>query len=118
MAVNRTLALYQLRKLGYEADAAANGLEALRDVETRTYDLMLMDCHMPEMDGFEASTRIRAMTGALRNIPIVAMTADAMSGDREKCLSAGMNDYIAKPVELHDLEKVLERWLTRRGASV
>jgi CheY-like chemotaxis protein len=73
-----------------------------------------MDCHMPEMDGFEASTRIRATVGALRDIPIVAMTADAMSGNREKCLSAGMNDDVSKPWGIAELEKVLARWLASR----
>ncbi|OGR97649.1 MAG: hypothetical protein A2V88_04165 [Elusimicrobia bacterium RBG_16_66_12] len=111
---NRTLALHQLRKLGYEADAAANGLEVLKALEARPYRLVLMDCHMPEMDGFEVAARIRAMTGVLRDIPIVAMTADVMSGDREKCLSAGMNDYISKPVDIAELEKVLDRRLAGR----
>ena len=69
---------------------------------------------MPEMDGFEASKRIRATVGALRDIPIVAMTADAMSGDREKCLSAGMNDDVSKPGDIAELEKVLARWLASR----
>ncbi|OGS42697.1 MAG: hypothetical protein A2506_06995 [Elusimicrobia bacterium RIFOXYD12_FULL_66_9] len=110
VAVNRTLALHQLRKLGYEADAVANGLEALQNLKSRPYTLVLMDGHMPEMDGFEATLRIRALAGAVRDIPIVAMTADALSGDHAKCLSAGMNDYISKPVDMKELERVLERW--------
>jgi len=118
VAVNRTLALYQLRKIGYEADAVANGLEALRSLKTVPYDLLLLDCHMPEMDGFEVSARLRAMSGRLKDLPIVAMTADALSGDRERCLSAGMNDYVAKPVDIGELEKVLARWMPSRSSSV
>jgi CheY-like chemotaxis protein len=108
---NRLIATHQLLKIGYESDAVPDGLAALRALKAGNYALILMDCHMPEMDGFEASARIRAMPGRVRNIPIVAMTADALSGDREKCLSAGMNDYISKPVDVRELERVLARWL-------
>ena len=110
---NQTIALALLRKLGYSADAVANGQEALTALRDLPYDLVLMDCQMPEMDGYEATERIRAADGSVRNpaIPIIAMTASAMQGDRERCLDCGMNDYLAKPVSFGALAEVLERWL-------
>jgi len=109
-ATNREVALAQLRKLGYTASAVTNGAEAVEAVRQQGYDLVLMDCEMPMMDGFEATRRIR---GSLQShIPIVAATADAMPEDRHRCLSAGMNDYITKPVELGALEEVLAKWLS------
>jgi PAS domain S-box-containing protein len=105
---NRIVALAQLRKLGYQATAVNNGKEAIEAVEQGAYNLVLMDCHMPVMDGFEAARLIRT---AHPGIPIIAMTADAMAGDRDRCLNEGMNDYLAKPVELGLLSDVLDRWL-------
>ena len=109
--VNRTLALQQLKRLGFAADVATNGREALEALQRERYTLVIMDCQMPEMDGFEATRRIRrreATSGG--HISIVAMTANAMEGDRESCLAAGMDDYMAKPVRLDDLRRVLEQY--------
>jgi PAS domain S-box-containing protein len=114
-AINQTVALKMLEKLGYRADAVADGQEALFALETTPYDLVLMDVQMPVMDGFAATRAIRSgRAKALRpNLPIIAMTAHAIEGDREKCLEAGMDDYVPKPVALLALAAALERWLTR-----
>ncbi|HEX8310524.1 MAG TPA: response regulator [Chthoniobacteraceae bacterium] len=108
--VNQKVAQAQLGRLGFKTDTAANGIEVLEALKRKEYDLVFMDCQMPEMDGFEATRRIRAneeRTGAHR-IQIVAMTANAMKGDREQCLEAGMDDYICKPVAVSELTRVLE----------
>jgi len=95
-----------LRRLGYDADLAANGLEVLEALERQSYDLVLMDVQMPEMDGLEATRRIRrALTEQPR---IVGLTAHAMVGDRERCLAAGMDGYLKKPVQISELKKALE----------
>jgi PAS domain S-box-containing protein len=114
--VNQRVALGQLHKLGHAAHAVANGVEVLRALEEISYDLIFMDCQMPEMDGYETARTIRrqeqkAAPGAARpHVHIIAMTANAMQGDREKCLAAGMDDYVTKPVHLPDLQAALERW--------
>ena len=106
--VNQQLALSMLRQLGCTAELAVNGLEAVEKYAQGDYDLVLMDCQMPEMDGLEAATRIRRQAGM--RTPIVALTARAMQGDRERCLEAGMNDYLSKPFRKHELRAVIERW--------
>ena len=122
--VNQRVALKQLKKLGFSADAVSNGNEVLSALQRVPYDIIIMDCQMPEMDGYEVTRRIR-QSGSdsyihLRSAPyIIALTANAMRGDREKCLSIGMNDYLTKPLHLRDLESVLQRALLRlQPASV
>ncbi len=110
---NQQVALGILKKLGLRADAVANGAEALQALESLPYDLVLMDVQMPVMDGLEATRQIRSPSSSVSNpkIPIIAMTAHAMQGDQEKCLAAGMNDYVSKPVSPQTLARVLEKWL-------
>jgi PAS domain S-box-containing protein len=110
---NQQVALGILQKLGLRADAVANGAEAVTALETLPYDLVLMDVQMPEMNGLEATRRIRDPNSAVRNhqVPVIAMTANAMQGDRETCLEAGMNDYVSKPVSPKALAHAVEKWL-------
>jgi signal transduction histidine kinase/CheY-like chemotaxis protein len=109
---NQALAIAQLKRLGYSADVAIDGREAVEAFGRASYDLILMDCHMPVMDGFEATSEIRKLEQQKeRKTPIVAMTANAMEGDREKCISRGMDDYLAKPVQMSSLRACLTRWL-------
>ncbi len=112
-AVNQTVALKILDRLGYRADAVSNGIEAVRALEALPYDLVLMDVQMPDMDGVEATRIIRDPSSSVRrhDIPIIAMTAYAMKGDRERFLRVGMNDYVAKPVSIDELARVLSRYL-------
>ncbi len=111
-AVNQKVGLSILGRMGYRADVAGNGVEALQALENAAYDLVLMDVQMPEMDGLEATRRIRSQYGkGLDARPIIiAMTAGAMEGDRDRCLKAGMNDYISKPVKVEYLQNAIERW--------
>ena len=110
---NRRVALAILKKLGCSADAVADGKEALASLRSIPYDLVLMDCQMPEMSGYEAAVCIRDPRSGVRNpqVPIVAVTAHAMNGDREECLAAGMNDYLSKPVQPSTLAAMLDKWL-------
>jgi PAS domain S-box-containing protein len=112
--INQEVASSFLRKLGYSFDVVENGREALEALIENEYGLVLLDCMMPEMGGFEVIAAIRDAGSAVRDhdIPVIALTAKAILGDREKCLAAGMNDYLSKPLRIEELEAVLERWLT------
>ena len=113
-AVNQLIAIHQLEKLGCKANAVANGLEVLDALRKIPYDLVLMDCHMPELDGYEATKLIRqSKTEPFYNIPIIAMTANAMKADKDLCIEAGMNDFISKPVKLEEFAAKLEHWLPK-----
>jgi CheY-like chemotaxis protein len=109
--VNRALATAILKKWGHSVVQAADGREALQMIGAETFDLILMDLQMPELDGFEVTRRIRALeqAGGVRRTPIAALTAHAMPGDRERCLACGMDDYISKPLRIPELIALLER---------
>jgi PAS domain S-box-containing protein len=115
--VNQKVAARMLERLGLRADVAANGREAVQMFEMAWYDLILMDCQMPEMDGYAASEAIRKLERGERRVAIVAMTAEAISGARERCLAAGMDDYIAKPVKMEALAEVLRKWIRRTASA-
>jgi two-component system sensor histidine kinase/response regulator len=117
--VNQKVALAMLERLGYATDLALNGVEAVDRVSRNNYAAVLMDCQMPEMDGYEATIAIREreQAHALDRTPIVAMTAAAMEGDKQRCIAAGMDDYLSKPVKLSELHSVLQRWIAKSPVS-
>ena len=112
--INQLVATGILESLGYDADLADDGLRALQAMERTTYDAVLMDVQMPTMDGYETTAEIRRREGAARHTPIIAMTAGAIEGDRERCLAAGMDDYLSKPIDRSAMESVLARWVPTR----
>jgi CheY-like chemotaxis protein len=110
--VNQRLVVRMLEKIGCRADLAGDGREAVEMAQRARYDVIIMDCFMPEMDGYQATAEIRRLqseAGVLR-VPIIALTANALPADRERCLAAGMDDYLSKPVRKEDLQAALERW--------
>lgn len=116
--VNQEVAIGMLEKLAYHAEVAANGMEALSALERSTYDLILMDCQMPVLDGYETTMRIRSGEVESARLPIIALTANAMEGDAEKCLAAGMDDYLAKPIDIVHLSQKLGVWLSSVAADI
>ncbi|KLU67312.1 signal transduction histidine-protein kinase BarA [Desulfosporosinus acididurans] len=109
--INQRLEMIMLNKLGFSADLASNGKQAVELCDTKTYNIILMDCQMPVMDGYEATGKIRKLSLFNKNSPVIAMTAHAMGGDRDKCLAAGMNDYISKPITLVMLKEKINKYL-------
>jgi CheY-like chemotaxis protein len=115
--INRVVACDLLHELGYPADTACNGLEAVEMVRTGSYAVVLMDCQMPELDGYQAARRIRALPEPACKVPIIALTAHALSGDRDRVLSAGMDDYATKPIRVRTLEQLVRRWDPASGQT-
>ena len=119
---NQMVALKILQNLGYRADTALNGIEALQAMSTTAYDLVFMDCQMPEMDGFEATQAIRAVEQSAGNrgkrVPIIALTASTLAEEQAHCTGMGMDDFISKPVETSALARVLETWSRKWGNPV
>ena len=112
-AVNQRVAERLLQKLGYSVELVANGEEAIAAASEGSFDAILMDCQMPIVDGFEATGAIRALESDAARVPIIALTAEALAGDRERCLRAGMDDYLSKPVRIEQLQATLARWMPR-----
>jgi CheY-like chemotaxis protein len=116
-AINRIVTRAMLANVGFETAMAENGREAMEMAAQHEYAAILMDCQMPEMDGFEATREIRKAEHGRRRVPIIAMTAMAMPGDRERCLEAGMDDYLSKPVRRDELGEAIRRWLPVRATT-
>jgi CheY-like chemotaxis protein len=110
---NQVVANSMLKKLGYRTDIAVNGFECIEALKKKEYSVVLMDCQMPDKDGFQTTEEIRSGNSGVINpgILIIALTAHAMEGDREKCIKAGMNDYISKPISIKEIDELLKRWL-------
>lgn len=115
--VNQKVAVALLEKMGYQTEVTANGQEALDALAKTSYDLILMDCQMPVKDGYETTRAIRKLDGPLSDIPIIAMTANAMAGDDEKCYDAGMNDYMTKPINSKLMAEKIGAFAKRKDTS-
>ena len=111
---NQIIAAMMLRRLGCDVDIAADGRQAIQQIDEFSYDIVFMDCEMPEMDGFEATAAIRRRSDSKSQLPVIAVTAQAMQGDKERCLLAGMNDYISKPIRQEDFVAALKGWLLKK----
>ena len=109
--INQKVLAAMLVRRGFTVDIAENGKRAVEMAQAANYDAILMDCQMPEMDGLQATASIRRLSEACSRIPIIAVTANAFPEERERCLQAGMSDYLSKPVAINDLDRVLKRWL-------
>jgi CheY-like chemotaxis protein len=116
--VNQKVAAGQLRHLGHDSEVVSSGANAIEAMRRQTWDLILLDCQMPDIDGYDVARAIRRIENGARRVPIVAMTAHALDGEREKCISAGMDDYLCKPVTTQRLGTVLARWLGTRDTDV
>jgi CheY-like chemotaxis protein len=112
--ISQNLELKILREVGYDVDAVATGNEAIESIKSGMFDLVLMDVEMTDMDGISATKKIRALDGSHAKVPIIAVTAHSSMKDREKCLAAGMDDYIAKPINIHFLKITIDQWLNAR----
>lgn len=110
--INMELMKEMLDRLNCTVDTAENGIDALGHISRQNYDIIFMDLQMPEMDGFQTTKEIRNMQKGKRETPIIAITANAMQSDKQKCLDAGMDDYLAKPFEIQDIEKLLKKYLS------
>jgi len=115
--INQRLILRILKQMGYESDLVQNGVEVLTALGKRTYDIIFMDVQMPMMDGFETTRQVRNLNHGMKQPTIIAMTANAMEGDREKCIDSGMDDYLAKPVRINELQQIIETWGTARNTK-
>lgn len=114
--INQLVAVGILEHLGFTTELADDGRDALALLERTSYDVILMDCQMPDIDGYEATRELRRRGGGGRRTPVFALTAGAVEGERERCLAAGMDDYLAKPIVPADVDAVLTRWLTSAAA--
>lgn len=114
--INQQVVTMHLRRMGYRYETVSNGLEAVKAISSKRFDLILMDCHMPDMDGFEAVREIRRLEQGVRN-KIIAMTANAPRGEHHRCLASGMDDYLAKPIDDRALKAALQKWLAANEAA-
>jgi CheY-like chemotaxis protein len=113
--VNQLVIEAVLNNLGLEPEIVTNGIEALKRIKSTHIDLVLMDCHMPEMDGFETTRKIRSLSGEVKDVPIIALSASALDADRNACMDAGMDDFLSKPVQPDTLEKMISKYVVEQS---